>query len=604
MMRRRNETSIHPPTLHEREKGTHVLPHFCCVACCVRQVVVSSHFLSQSSFSLSSLSSLLFSSLSHTKHTQHSLFGFPTLNMGNSDSKKKTPSPSPSPSPSSTPAPPAAGAGVGGVAPWKTKRVVVLQDAENLHLPRRMDGHALFSSVIRAAVGAVEPGVNTDALNPTTDVEVTWYVVIPGVALPEASMRALRLCGALHVDPGPKKGAVDTQIKALAGCLLREQHLLRSVDEGLAATVASSTLVVLLTGDGDFSGDVRSLCHAGFPVVVINRGKNKGASQTLGQLATAHLTNWSELVGSAELAGSPSGSTRSLSDDSESVGAESDDGASVKSGSSPSRRGAPKDACRDWMNQGYCQRFNTKQCRFKHELATRGMIRDLRADCRDWLKGSCPRSDLQCAFRHDKAKAPRRSSRRSPPPSPPRVSVVQRNIRAVLKEAGSEGLLGAAIPPAYEMRFGVALKPLLGVRKLKSVLMDMKGVQFRAVAGGDTVYRLASASSASSSSRVSAGAGSGAGSGIPDKPSVDVMSIRDNLRAIVMDAGDDGIVGASIPQQYQSRHGDRLKDLIAPLKLKDVLEMVPGLAWEAQGLDRRYRLEDESCTSVPESCGA
>jgi uncharacterized LabA/DUF88 family protein len=139
----------------------------------------------------------------------------------------------------------------------------IFHDAENCPVQIYTNGSKLYDSVIRNVLNAV--GVDINGIDIESICDVHWRFVLPlldGRIFPTRCLKDLLTRGVLHINPGEKKGAVDIVIKDSMD-RLRVEHF----DD--SAIKKQRRIVVLISGDRDFAGNIRSLRQVGLKTVLI-----------------------------------------------------------------------------------------------------------------------------------------------------------------------------------------------------------------------------------------------------------------------------------------------------------------------------------------------
>ena len=156
-----------------------------------------------------------------------------------------------------------------------------------------IDGAAVVAEVLWRALATAQRARNgmassEEALRAMVkSVNVTYHFVLnrkPSFIFSpsEQTVKGLRSCSVDVIDPGSKKNDVDVKIKEL---------MTRTITNLVQSTVEAreSTIFVLISGDDDFSHEVRNAVRAGIDVVVLY---NEDAPASAGFLANLRSKAW------------------------------------------------------------------------------------------------------------------------------------------------------------------------------------------------------------------------------------------------------------------------------------------------------------------------
>lgn len=164
-------------------------------------------------------------------------------------------------------------------------RATVFHDAENCWLSPQSSGmqvHARLVDIIRQAM----------EIDNDQRLDVKWNLVLPA-ALRASAFRPSRHAkeelidlGVTMIDPGTKRGATDTRIRELIGDFL--DRWLEITPEAQANNIA-----VLISGDRDFSLELRALRAAGVRVLLISGPEVR---PVIAQLAWKRFSHWEAIA--------------------------------------------------------------------------------------------------------------------------------------------------------------------------------------------------------------------------------------------------------------------------------------------------------------------
>ncbi len=206
--------------------------------------------------------------------------------------------------------------------------VHIYHDAENQTLSNRLDAPRLYRSLIQACLECAVGPQRAAALDPFRSVTVAWHLVIaPRLgSVSQQTLEAFSDLGVRHVTPSRKEGAVDTAIKRMIAHFIASAPSAASGVAPAPAPASSSApsvaapadewlarqLVVIISGDRDFAGEIIALRRAGFAVVLMHDGRARSTLRDIVRSCNGFdCPRWKQLVADATTGPSTNGSTRS-----------------------------------------------------------------------------------------------------------------------------------------------------------------------------------------------------------------------------------------------------------------------------------------------------
>jgi hypothetical protein len=173
--------------------------------------------------------------------------------------------------------------------------VDIFHDAENCPIRHSTNGGRLYESVVATILDSV--GVDVDDLDIDATCDVNWRFVLPIRDIkhfPTRTLKDLLTRGVVHINPGDKKGAVDTVIMESME-RLRDDH----ADDSLHKK--SRRIIAVISSDKDFAGPIRRMKQAGFKVVLVYTSGKMSASYANLFKPEHSLGYWEDLVDHAEM---------------------------------------------------------------------------------------------------------------------------------------------------------------------------------------------------------------------------------------------------------------------------------------------------------------
>lgn len=165
-------------------------------------------------------------------------------------------------------------------------RATVFHDAENCWLTPQSSGMQVHTRLVDIIRQAME--IDNDQR-----LDVKWNLVLPATQRGASAFRPSRHAkeelidlGVTMIDPGTKKGATDTRIRELIGDFL--DRWLEIKPEAQANNIA-----VLISGDRDFSPELRALRAAGVRVLLISGPEVR---PVIAQLAWKRFSHWEAIA--------------------------------------------------------------------------------------------------------------------------------------------------------------------------------------------------------------------------------------------------------------------------------------------------------------------
>ena len=139
-------------------------------------------------------------------------------------------------------------------------KIDIFHDAERCFVRMSSNGSRLYDVVIATALDALEFDIEDLDIDTCCDVRWQFFLSTPDVKLfPTRTLKGLVARGVTHVNPGEKKGAVDSVMnEALVSCL-KDNSNEKNMHQ----------IVVLITGDRDLITNIQRLRQSDFKIVLI-----------------------------------------------------------------------------------------------------------------------------------------------------------------------------------------------------------------------------------------------------------------------------------------------------------------------------------------------